>query len=419
MLLALILGGVNVYQACFLTIPKTYSVTAFWLTAGFYALTLATLRPSGRAWVRLALCGLAGLLFALAGGSRMSAIFVALAPAAFLWLEREAFGKAWAVFTASFLASLGLLFIPFLALGGEAFRFWFWTYHLSRVVEGKLLFKAAFISQVAQAWLVPCAAVTLTLAWYGLDYARQKSFRLPQAAPERRARHLTGWVWAAVGLVTLVHFASPFPYPDYQVFVVPLFAAAGSALILRLLASRLEKDGVLTVWLVAAVWLVAVAAAFSSPMNREWFQGGRDLIWWKSRNRSALADVRAAGAELRRLAPPGAVLFTQDAYLAVESGLRLAPGLEMGPFSYFPDLSREDAARLHVVNRERMLEALRAGHVAAVSGYGFAIASPRIKPTTLEERQWWRDEMDKRYVRTATLTGFGQGQTTLELFVRR
>jgi hypothetical protein len=418
-LLALILGGINVTQACFFSIPKTYSVCAFWLTGGFVLLGFSVLRPSWRPWLRLTLCAAAGVFFALAGGSRMSALFAAAAPAAFLWLDRRHHGKSWLVFTISFASALCLIFLPFVILGGEAFRFWFYTYHVSRVVEGKLLFKAAFISQVAQAWLVPCALATVALLWYALDYSRQKSFRLPQPVPEKRARDFMGWVWASVGLVTLVHFASPFPYPDYQVFVVPLFVAALSALVLRLLADRLVKDSVLTFWLLAAVWLVAVAAAFSSPMNREWFQAGRDLIWWKGRHRSALADVRAAGAELRRMAPPGAVLFTQDAYLAVESGLRLPPGLEMGPFSYFPDLSREAAVRLHVVNKERMLEALRAGQVAAVSGYGFAISSPKIKPTSSDERKWWRDEIDKRYLRTATLTGFGQGQTTLELFIKR
>ena len=77
-LCALILTGVNVYQSYFTTIVKTYSLCAFFLTAGFVALSYANGKrgASGAFW--------GGFLLALAACTRLSA-GVAL-PIAGLWL---------------------------------------------------------------------------------------------------------------------------------------------------------------------------------------------------------------------------------------------------------------------------------------------------------------------------------------------
>jgi len=80
-LFAFILVGVNVYQSYFTVIVKTYSLCAFFLTAGFVALSYT----GGRRGSSAAFWG--GFLLALAACTRLSA-GVAL-PAAGLWLHSD------------------------------------------------------------------------------------------------------------------------------------------------------------------------------------------------------------------------------------------------------------------------------------------------------------------------------------------
>ncbi len=120
---------------------------------------------------------------------------------------------------------------------------------------------------------------------------------------------------------------------------------------------------------------------------------------------------------VRTLCAEGELLLTQDAYLAVEAGRCLPPGLEMGPFSYFPELSTERARALHVMNGERFEELLRTtpAPAAAFSGYGLTIASPgveRLDPTA-SDTLW--AVVRERYDEVGTLSRFGQAHTTLTL----
>ena len=66
-LLAVALIGLNLYQAYFFSIVKTYSLSALLLTAGFLALTFIEGRRGAAA------AAAAGILFVLAGGVRLSA----------------------------------------------------------------------------------------------------------------------------------------------------------------------------------------------------------------------------------------------------------------------------------------------------------------------------------------------------------
>ena len=52
-------------------------------------------------------------------------------------------------------------------------------------------------------------------------------------------------------------------------------------------------------------------------------------------------------------------MLTQDVYLAVEAGMRVPAGLEMGPFAYCPELSDAAVAERHVLNRRMLLEEVR------------------------------------------------------------
>jgi hypothetical protein len=119
--------------------------------------------------------------------------------------------------------------------------------------------------------------------------------------------------------------------------------------------------------------------------------------------------------------PPPTVLLTQDTYLAVEAGLRVPAGMELGPFCYFPDMTREKAKACHVLNREMLHEVLAStdASVAAFSGYGLSIRCPEITQLPIDEQaELWR-MVESRYEQVAEIEPFGQADTTLRVFGRK
>ena len=95
--------------------------------------------------------------------------------------------------------------------------------------------------------------------------------------------------------------------------------------------------------------------------------------------------------------------------------------MELGPFCYFPDWSREKATRIHVLNRDMMAELLAIcdAPVAAFSGYGLAIRAPEIRALSRDEQQEVWTIVDARYGLDREIEPFGQAETTLRLYRRK
>jgi hypothetical protein len=206
---------------------------------------------------------------------------------------------------------------------------------------------------------------------------------------------------------------APFPYDDYQVVVMPILAA--------LSVSLLAGSSLMMSWrphLLAGVFVLSTAAAFSSPMNQQWFQRERDRIWWRLKDQSDLVLLQQTGRWLAEQSRGQGVLLTQDIYLAVEAGLSVPAGWEMGPFSYYPDWSTERAERHHVMNRERLEKVLTQTEAgwAAFSGYGLAIASPAVSELPAEEQTHLKSLVEQRFERVKVVPHFGQALTTLEIY---
>ena len=168
------------------------------------------------------------------------------------------------------------------------------------------------------------------------------------------------------------------------------------------------------------VLIASVAASFSSPVNQSWFVRGRDRIWWKVKDKPVLRQLQQVGAWVAEQAGFDRVLLTQDTYLAVEAGMSVPPGLEMGPFSYFPDMPRDRAERLHVLNREMMADLLSGSpaRIAAFSGYGLAIRSPEVTELSADEQEALWGIVERRYEEIAKIHDFGQAFTTLRVLAR-
>ena len=211
--------------------------------------------------------------------------------------------------------------------------------------------------------------------------------------------------------------AAPFPYDDYQTPVMPLAAAVAAAL----LAAAVAESGLRH--RVVAWTLVVIAGLFmvASPLCMDWVTIRKDRFWVEMKETPDLFKLREAGAWLRANTAPGDVLLTQDAYLAVEARRKVLPGLEMGPFSLFPDLDDATARRRRVHNVSTLATAIAEtdAPVAALSGYAFAVSCPTTDRLAPEQRETLLQAVRAHYEPAASVADFGQGHTTLELYRRR
>jgi hypothetical protein len=428
-LCAFILVGVNVYQSYFTVIIKTYALCAFFLTAGFVALSYT----NGRRGASAAFWG--GFLLALAACTRLSAgIALPLAGLWLIWNRKKVFPLAWIAFGIGggliLLLGIGIFFL----LAPENTEFALFGYHASRSpgsLMQMLALKAGFISRFVQAYFVFSAGFLLIFALKRLHWpVRERGFeemmldnrpKLIELLREANAprspfeRSFISLLWLSGTLITLVHLMAPFPYDDYQVVVYPLLSAA---LAVTLVPHCPERQQLRAVF---AVLLVCAAASLSSPLNQEWMIRGRDRIWWKFKETTDLSALQKVGAELREKLGPDGLLLTQDTYLAIEADARVPHGMEMGPFSYFPDMPRKQAEKLNLINKEMLIEIIAGirAPVAAFSGYGLTICSPEIAEISSADRQYLRTALEASYKKTAEVSNFGQAHTTLEVFERR
>ena len=406
-LIAFVLIGVNVYQSYFTTVVKTYSLSALFLALGFLLLTFVTGRRA-----RAAAFG-AGAAMALSAGTRLSCGAVLPVTGLFLlWHWRRA-GAAWLWFGLGGGFVLAAMFLPLYAASPDGFLFGLIGYHTQRhAQEGlarMLALKAGALSRLTQAYFVAAAA--------GAAVVVARVFRVGAGGEARsESLRLSLAVWAGAAAVAIVHFSAPFPYDDYQVMVFPLAAAALAAAVVRAAPGGRALNAA-----VAAVFVCCAAASCSSPINQEWVVLGRDRIWWKMKPEPAIRTLQRAAALVRQAAGTArGPLLTQDTYLAVEAGMDVPPGLELGPFSYYPDWSDAQAARLHVMNRRRLRECIEraAAPVAALSGYSLSIRSPEVieLPRTDAEDLWRR--VREKYAPAGEIENFGQAFTTLRILRR-
>ena len=370
--------GLSLWFTYFTCIPKAYALCALGLAVAL------RLIDGGHVWRS----AVAGAILALLAGTRLS--MGILLPVVGLWLlaHRAWAGRtAWVWFGVGGVAGLALVFGPWLLLWPDSF-FEAQAFHAARAPMG-VLGVLGCLARVIRFNPVLTVACVL-LAWLALT--GKPSLRIPprETAPLPRL-----WLLCAVALGA-VHLLAPVPYDDYMVPALLPFAMAAAVTF-----ARLPFDTLRTAFAKALVPAALAVSVCGSPLAEAWVSLGQDRFWPRMKAEPDLFRLRRAAAEARAAADRLGtdVIWTQDAYLAIEAGLDVPRGLEMGPFSKPSGL---DPA---------------ATPLAAWSGYTYALRFPDLIPAP--DRAERLAALRAAYGRTlAEFPDFGQGHTTLILAER-
>ena len=154
---------------------------------------------------------------------------------------------------------------------------------------------------------------------------------------------------------------------------------------------------------------LSFAVSFGSPLLEKWTVNGQDRFWPLVKEKCELSQLQDVARRINALDPGGKSLFTQDTYLAIETGRKVPIELAMGPFSVMTDSQW----------RELIRSAAEDYPVAAFSGYTFAIEPPRCSQRPIERQmEYWKMVKDN-YKLADREENFGQNSTTLLILEKK
>lgn len=427
MVLVLPLAGMNIYQVYFTSVVKTYALAAVLVLCGLLMLLRSLRWAESGCRGALAIFGTSlagGLCLAFAAGTRLSAVVIL--PAFWLvvlfWRLRGGPGhlRLNGVLSGMLLGGAiggALVYLPYWIKVPDALLFGLLEYHGAREIGGLfqvLIYKIGFLLRLGSAYFPFLVIAAVGGGIWLLDR------KLPsESSPARR-----GFVplCLSVCAVTFVHLLTVFPYDDYQVFVMPVIIALCVYPIADVLARRVTTTSGRHVVMILILGL-CLLHSLSSPMLQGWLLAERDRIWWPLKRETPLEQLRRVGRSVRAMysSDDKPLLLTQDTYLAVEAGLRVPEGMELGPFCYYPNWRDERAKALNVMNTMRLREVIKHSDapVAAISGYGFAIASPAVQPLPATDTAAWYQWLETYYRWVRDEPDFGQAATLLKIYERR
>lgn len=389
---ALLLGS-NLYHLYYIAIPKTYALASLFVVVGFFFLSFLPARAGGGSWARALAFGTgAGLSLALAAGTRISLGILLCTAGTWLLVSRR--WRELAAFCVGGFGGLALVYGPFL-LDADAFAGLVAAqrYHAARGGFDPV-WTVGSVSRLVR-WYLPVFVVL------GMGVAFAASGRACGGENDESAapRAIAPLLLVSFAAVFLVQMLAPFPYEDYQVPVMGIVAAFAAAKFAR------GGAGTQTLRMVLVLGL-AWASTFGSPLLERWTTNGQDRFWSLKKSAFELKQLRDVARRIEALDPGGREIFTQDLYLAVETGRKVPAGLEMGPFSMLSD--------------ERWRELLSSApcEIAAFSGYAFAIDPPKCDERPVERQIEYWEALKRNYELVDREEAFGQNATTL-LVLRR
>jgi hypothetical protein len=394
----------NLYHLYFTTIPKTYALGGMFLIAGFLFFAKA-LKDTCR--VAPVLLFISGVSLSLASGTRISLILIPAVAGLSLVLAFRRYKWSFLWFGLGVVVSLfityGILALDRSFREGLLAAQW---YHASRG-GFDFFFALGSVSRLLRGY-----AAMAVVGFLAFAFSLVKANKNDMPSFHDNAAFVFKVMIVSFLAVFLLQLSAPFPYDDYQVPLMGLVIIPLAVAFARLFPSPAFG------WFVLAV---SLTVSGTSPLLQEWTTYRPDRFWSRKMESSELGKLRKVAREINACDPGGKMLLTQDAYLAVETSRKVPSGLEMGPFSLFPGLTDEEAQKMKVHNISTLKKLIKSSDcsMAAMSGYGFAIAAPKCDKVSVDDLNEIGIAFDNEYEAIKSIEDFGQNETTLIVYKRK
>ena len=374
--------GANLWWVYFMSIPKTYALCSIGMAG---VLTLLVGLPQ-RTKTDVLRWIMAGILLAVLTGIRMSMGIIVVVAVGWFWIFRSYCRNAWVWLSLGVV--LGILCVFGIELVGWPKAFWdAQRFHMLRASFGVF----GWVGCIARIVRFNPVLIGVSILLLFELTVRKRWVHLPWSW-----RSIQIGFWGVVAIASFgVHVLAPVPYDDYQIPTLLPWAmccATGFSM-----CYNKQLPSYIGVLFLCSLFLTIIG----SPMAQDWVVAGQDRFWICRKTEPDLIKLRRAGNVLRQLAVERGVheVWTQDTYVAVEAGLDVPKGLEMGPFSPAPE---------NVSFSPRL---------AAWSGYTFALHYPDLRPAQNVEK--YLEKLNRVYARPlAIYPQFGKGYTTLTIAER-
>ena len=391
-LVTFLLLGCNLYHLYYVAIPKTYALASLLVMIGFVLLVVGK-KPVFPL--------VAGLFLAHAAGTRISLGALLCVVGIWLLCTRQWKNLLW--FCVGGFGGLALVYGPYLCdAGARAGLIAAQQYHAARG-GFDLVWAVGSVSRLVR-WYLPVFVVL------GLGVAHALEARAVRTENQtiRQSNNQTILLWGFLA-VFAVQMLAPFPYEDYQVPIMGLLAVYAAVTFVSCFSNiqTFKHSNIFNLLLVLGL---CFANSFGSPLLEKWMTNGQDRFWSLKKEKCELAQLRDVAKRIESIDPDGKTIFTQDLYLAIETGRKVPKGLEMGPFSMLTD-----------DEWKKMLSetAPRECAVAALSGYSFAIRPPKCDERPVAQQLDFWACLKKNFELVGREEAFGQNATPLLILKRK
>jgi 4-amino-4-deoxy-L-arabinose transferase-like glycosyltransferase len=257
--------------------------------------------------------------------------------------------------------------------------------------------------------LMYAPALLLILVLGPTSLWRKPGWGLLPGNSETHSRSQLLHVAALIPVVYVLNLLPGDPYPVYLATAYPLACILASGLVVDRWREQRWPSSALTALVGSAIAIGVAASALYLPGITSWW--GRGL--------QQLEDLSRYVEEVAR---PSGTLLTFETALAANTGRDVVKGAAMSYFSYFPNLTPDQAVHYHVLNSTLLSDCLsnHEADLAVLTDFDIhltrkPVAPWRAEPVALTQAQIVRlfPELEGRYVLAKTVDDYGPWHTHL------
>ncbi|KPL16981.1 MAG: hypothetical protein AMJ92_12265 [candidate division Zixibacteria bacterium SM23_81] len=393
--------SLNLFAIYFLTITKTYSLTAF-----FLSVSILFLVSKINKWVKYSF---STIFLCLAAGTRLSAILAIPILLIYLLIFERENKRYFLLATITSLVTIAAIFLPFILRDPELFWYNVVGFHMARYNASDLLhliqYKINTLSSIARVFsFMMVSVVSGAVLFFVYNWRRMKKALLNH-----------GIYVYLIGILLIIFFSNCLPggsYAEYQVANLPLMAILAGCIYSKYYEKSVTPEGKSVVLAIICVLLLLNLIGHGTHHVDI---SGRKL---------PLDEISRIADYIKEHIPKDEPIFTYHTYLAIQSQRNVLPGLEMAIFSYYPEWDTQTAQRYHVTNNEIVKGLITSQKAAAVilTDLDFK-RSASYAPLDKEEQEHIRNDIltkiEEYYYLAKEMDSFGQWRDIVYVYLRK